>query len=108
MAGAPWGERAKVILKAQLVDADVGYEELSRRLKGIGTVESAAVINRKINRGTFAAEFFLQCLAVLKVDVLRLEEEGSALVAPPVPVMGSIVDGLSFKPTMKLQRKGKR
>ena len=44
------------------------------RLKGHGVIENAASIANKLARGTFAAAFFLACLAALELDGVRLED----------------------------------
>jgi hypothetical protein len=51
----------------------VTYEELAKRLKDHGLNETRDSIAAKLKRGTFAATFFLACLAALEMEVLRLE-----------------------------------
>lgn len=50
------------------------HEELARRLKAHGFDEYAASIANKLSRGTFAATFFLACLAALELEGVRLED----------------------------------
>lgn len=69
-----WEDRARLFLKAEITRADVTYEELANRLKAHGINENAASIANKISRGTFAATFFLGCLAALELDGIRLED----------------------------------
>ena len=52
--------------------ADISYEELATRLKDRGLKENAASLANKLGRGTFAATWFLTCLAALELDGLRL------------------------------------
>ena len=54
--------------------ANITYEELATRLKPHGVTENAASIANKLARGTFAAAFFLACLAALELDGVRLED----------------------------------
>jgi hypothetical protein len=69
-----WEDRARLFLKAEIKRADVTYEELAKRLEGHGVKENAASIANKLARGTFAATFFLACLAALGLEELRLED----------------------------------
>lgn len=69
-----WEERAKRYLKAEMKKADVGYRELSERLKAHGFSETEASIANKLSRGTFAATFFLAALVALEVQGIRLED----------------------------------
>lgn len=69
-----WEERAKRYLKAEMKKADVGYRELSERLKLHGLNETEASIANKLSRGTFAATFFLAALVALEVEGIRLED----------------------------------
>jgi Domain of unknown function (DUF6471) len=68
-------ERVSRFIKAELKRADVTYEELAKRLKKHGLPnESADSIKAKLKRGTFAATFFLACLAALELEGVLLEE----------------------------------
>jgi hypothetical protein len=69
-----WEDRARLYLKAEIKRADVTYEELAQRLEGHGIRENGASIANKLARGTFAATFFLACLAALEIEQMRLED----------------------------------
>lgn len=69
-----WGERAARYLKGELKKADMTYEDLAKKLKKHGLTESKISIASKLSRGTFAATFFLACLAAMEADGLRLED----------------------------------
>ena len=70
-----WGDKARVFLKAELKRAGVTYSELAQRLNAHGfDGETEASVNSKLVRGTFAASFFLACLAVLEMEGMRLED----------------------------------
>lgn len=86
------GEQAKRLLKSQLEKNGVNYEELSHRLKKVGISIPPTILNRKINRGTFSAEFFVECLVALGVEELRLKGKS---VPRQVPAMQSLADGLA-------------
>lgn len=86
------GEMAKRLLKMQLKEAGVDYDELSRRLKQAGVVIPPNILNRKINRGAFSAEFFLECLEAIGVEELRLKDKP---VPRHIPAMQSLAAGLA-------------
>jgi hypothetical protein len=70
-----WGDKARLFLKLEAKRAGVTYAELARRLNAHGFEgETEASINSKLVRGTFAASFFLACLAVLEMEGIRLED----------------------------------
>jgi len=69
-----WGSRASRFLKAELKRAGIGYKELADRLNKHGLQETETSITGKLSRSTFAATFFLACLAVLELDGVRLED----------------------------------
>ena len=72
--GKSWEDRARLYLKSAIAKADLTYEDLAKRLESHGFKESAASIANKLARGTFAATFFLACLAALELDGIRLED----------------------------------
>lgn len=65
---------AKSALKAEMARRGVGYDELSARLKAVGLEISAQALRSKVSRGTFSADVFLRCLAVLGVRSLQLHQ----------------------------------
>lgn len=69
-----WADRARRFLKAELKRADISYAELAKRLEKHGLKETEASITSKLARGTFAATFFLACLAALELEGVRLED----------------------------------
>src|ERR1700687_5980822 len=77
-----WGTRASAFLKAKMKEADITYAELAKRLKKHGLKETEAGITMKLKRGTFAATFFLACLAAMELEGVVLEEiYGAKVVA---------------------------
>jgi hypothetical protein len=72
--GKSWEDRVRLFLKAEIKRADISYEELAARLKDHGINENAASLANKLARGTFAATWFLACLAALELDGIRLED----------------------------------
>jgi len=52
----------------------VDYANLRERLAARGLEVSESSLRNKVSRGTFAADFFLHCLAAMDVQNLRLTE----------------------------------
>ena len=62
---AEWGFEASLVIKRAMRARAWDYAKLADALKALGMRRSAAVINRRINRGNFSAGFLLACLNVL-------------------------------------------
>lgn len=69
-----WADRARRFVKAELKRAEVSYAELARRLKEHGLEETEASITAKLNRGTFAATFFLATMKAIGRDAINLAD----------------------------------
>ena len=69
-----WADRARRYVKAELKRAEVSYAELARRLKDHGLEETEASITAKLNRGTFAATFFLATMKAIGRQTVNLED----------------------------------
>ena len=67
-----WADRARRYVKTELKRAGVGYAELARRLKEHGLEETEASITAKLNRGTFAATFFLATMKAIGRENVNL------------------------------------
>jgi hypothetical protein len=67
-----WADRARRYVKAELKRAEISYAELARRLKEHGLEETEASITAKLNRGTFAATFFLAAMLAIGKDAVNL------------------------------------
>jgi hypothetical protein len=67
-----WADRARRFVKAELKRAEVSYAELARRLKEHGLEETEASITAKLNRGTFAATFFLATMKAIGRERINL------------------------------------
>jgi hypothetical protein len=67
-----WANRARRFVKAELKRAEVSYAELARRLKEHGLEETEASITAKLNRGTFAATFFIATMKAIGRDQVNL------------------------------------
>lgn len=69
-----WANRARRFVKAELKRAEVTYEELARRLREHGLEETEASITAKLNRGTFAATFFLATMKAIGRETVNLAD----------------------------------
>lgn len=70
-----WGTHAKAILRAEMALRRVTYADLVQLLAEIEVKETEANLRNKVSRGSFTAAFLLQCLHVMKVKNLRLDED---------------------------------
>lgn len=70
---APYEERAKNILKAELKRRGITYAQLAEKLKTIGANENERNLANKISRGSFTAAFFMMCMDVIGANSLSLE-----------------------------------
>jgi hypothetical protein len=68
------GDRLRRYVKAELKRAGVSYAELARRLKDQGLDETEASITAKLNRGTFAATFFLATMKAIERETVNLTD----------------------------------
>ena len=73
MSEGDWQERAKGLLKAELVKKGIGYKGLAIKLQGLGIEENDRNIANKVSRGGFSAVFLLQCLAAINCTLLHLD-----------------------------------
>ena len=74
MAETDWTEKVKGMLKAELKRRNVSYAQLVEKLAEIGVKDNEPNIRNKIARGSFTAVFFVQCLAAIGVQAVRLDD----------------------------------
>ena len=67
-----YGERAKRLLRGEMVRRGVTYEMLSERLGGAGVPDTPVNLRNKISRGKFSAGFLLAACEVMGADNIRL------------------------------------
>jgi Domain of unknown function (DUF6471) len=67
-----WQAMAKGIIRAELARRQLTYADLAGRLAAIGVKDNERNISNKINRGTFSAVFFLQCMEAIGVQNIHL------------------------------------
>jgi hypothetical protein len=79
-----WNEKAKRLLKSELIRRGVGSEDLVALLENIGVEETKASIDSKISRGTFSAAFLIQCLNAMGVKSFVPEIDSSMIISEPV------------------------
>lgn len=74
-----WDDKAKRLLKSELVKRGVSNTDLVLLLSEIGVEETKASIDSKISRGSFSATFLLQCLTVIGCHKIEIEDYESQL-----------------------------
>jgi len=80
-----WSDKAKRLLKSELVKRGISHTHLVELLSQIGIEETKAGIDSKISRGTFSASFLLQCLSVIGCDKFEVEQYESELMIAAEP-----------------------
>ncbi len=68
-----WAERAKRMIRTEMVKRGVSYEGLSERLAALGAHDSPVNLRNKMSRGKFTAAFMLLCMEALGCKALNLE-----------------------------------
>ena len=84
MQDIDWNEKAKRLLKSELVRRGVTTEDLVALLDNIGVEETKASVDSKISRGTFSAAFLIQCLNAIGVKNFIPEVEAEMILSEPV------------------------
>jgi hypothetical protein len=74
MSEDQWADRAKRLLRAEMVKRGVSYDDLAEQLGKMGIQETSVNIRNKVARGKFMASFLLECFAAMGVQVIRLED----------------------------------
>ena len=69
-----WNKHVVGMLKAELKRRHMSYRDLAEKLEAIGVHDSERNITNKINRGSFTAAFFVQCLEAMGCHILRLHD----------------------------------
>lgn len=69
-----YAERAKRLLRAEMVRKGVGYDALAEKLTSAGLPETAVNLRNKISRGKFTAAFLLAVCDSLEVTTLLTQE----------------------------------
>ena len=78
-----WNEKAKRLLKSELVRRGFTTNDLVALLDRIGVKETKASIDSKISRGTFSGAFLIQCLNAIGCKSF-VPEISADLVEEPV------------------------
>ncbi len=79
-----WNEKAKRLLKSELIRRGITAEDLVRLLNNIGVEETKASIDSKISRGTFSAAFLIQCLNAMGCKTFIPEVDSEMILSEPV------------------------
>lgn len=70
---APYEDKAKNILKAELKRRGITYAQLAEKLKAFGATENERNLANKISRGSFTAAFFMMCMDAIGANSVNLE-----------------------------------
>lgn len=65
---------ARRILRSEMARRDLTYGDLVAALAEAGVNETNQSLRNKFSRGSFTADFFLHCLAAMKVPSIRVAE----------------------------------
>lgn len=79
-----WNEKAKRLLKSELIRRGITSEDLVRLLDNIGVEETKASVDSKISRGTFSAAFLIQCLNAMGCKTFIPEVDSEMILSEPV------------------------
>lgn len=80
-----WDDKAKRLLKSELIKRGLSNSDLVKLLNQIGVEETKGGIDSKISRGSFSATFLLQCLTVIgcqKIEIENYESQFSIAAEP--------------------------
>ena len=80
-----WNEKAKRLLKSELVRRGYSTNDLVALLDRIGVKETKTSIDSKISRGTFSAAFLIQCLNAIGCKSFVPEISADMVEEPVVP-----------------------
>ena len=69
-----WNRHVVGILKAEMKRRHLSYRDLAEKLEAIGVHDSERNITNKVNRGSFTAAFFVQCLEAMGCATLHLND----------------------------------
>lgn len=69
-----WDDKAKRLLKSELIKRGVTNSDLVTLLNEIGIEETKASVDSKISRGSFSATFLLQSLSAIGCRKLEIED----------------------------------
>ena len=67
-----WESVARNMLRAELMRRGLSYAKLVEALTAIGVDETEAAIKNKVARGRFTMVFFIQAMAAIGTDWLRI------------------------------------
>ena len=69
-----WDDKAKRLLKSELIKRGVTNADLVTLLNEIGIEKTKASVDSKISRGSFSATFLLQSLSAIGCRKLEIED----------------------------------
>lgn len=82
-----WNDKAKRLLKSELIKRGISNADLVLLLNNIGVQETKASIDSKISRGSFSAAFFIQCLSAINCNKIEIVELKNAYMLAAEPII---------------------
>ena len=67
-----WRNKAKGIVKAEIVLRNLSYSDVAEKLKELGIEETPQNLSNKISRGAFGADFMLQVLTAIGCEQINI------------------------------------
>ena len=67
-----WRNKAKGIVKAEIVLRNLSYSDVAEKLKELGIEETPQNLSNKISRGAFGADFMLQVLTAIGCEQIKI------------------------------------
>jgi hypothetical protein len=75
-------DTAKCILRAELARRDISNTQLTNLLVAQGVAVTRSAVDNRISRGTFSADFFVDCLRAIgckDIGLIRSERNSSSI-----------------------------
>ena len=69
-----WAERAKRMIRTEMIKRGVSYEGLSERLAALRAHDSPMNLRNEMSRGKFTAAFMLLCMEALGCKAVTLDD----------------------------------
>ena len=73
-----YGERAKRLLRSEMVRRGVSYDMLSQQLGAIGLPDTPVNLRNKVSRGKFTAAFMLAACEAMSCKTIHVDVAGEA------------------------------
>jgi len=72
-------EWVRILIQIEMKKRGLTYRDLAQKFTDFEMEENERNLRNKIARGTFSASFFLLCMLIMKVRILKLDEQFDVL-----------------------------